>query len=135
MVEEKETPWQERERIGKGKKARREERVRSEEGGRQGAGEGGEGEVKVVESVVFVLYTLESKLKEKLQKVEENLTAELKCPSVRFVERGGRSLAETLSRNDPWAREGECPRKACPPCWGRRWLAAQEEREAIEKVT
>ena len=135
VVEEKEAPWQERERIAEGKKARREERVRSKEGGRPGAGERGEGEVKVVESVVFVPYTLESKLKEKLQKVEENLTAELKCPSVRFVERGGRSLAETLSRNNPWAREGECPRKACPPCWGRRWLAAQEEREAIEKVT
>ena len=82
------------------------------------------GEVKVVESVVFIPFTLESRLREKLQRVEENLTAELKCPSTRFVERGGRSLAETFSRNNPWADEGECPRKECPPCWGRRWLAA-----------
>ena len=60
-----------------------------------------EGEVKVVESVVFIPFTLEPKHREKLQRVEENLTAELKCPSVRFVERGGRSMAETLSRNNP----------------------------------
>ena len=43
-------------------------------------------------------------------------------------------MAEVLSRNNPWAGEGECPRKGCPPCWGRRWLAAQEEKEVLEKV-
>ena len=44
-------------------------------------------------------------------------------------------MAQALSRNNPWAREGECPRKDCPPCWGRRWLAVQEEKEAMENVT
>ena len=111
-VEEKEAPWQEREKVSGRKKARREERSKQNEGSLKQK----EDKVKVVESVVFVPYTLESKLKEKLQRAEENLTAELKCPSVRFVERGGRSLAEVLSRNNPWAGEGECQRKGCPPC-------------------
>ena len=44
-------------------------------------------------------------------------------------------MAEVLSRNNPWAGEGKCPRKGYSPCWGRRWLAAQEEKEDIEKVT
>ena len=35
------------------------------------------------------------------------MTASPGIQAVKFVERGGRSLAETLSRNNPWAKEGE----------------------------
>ena len=91
--------------------------------------------IKVIESVVFVPYTLESKLRKDLQKVEETLTQEMNTPTVRFVERGGQTVSESLSRNNPWSKENYCLRKCCPPCWGRKWLAQKKEKEAMTLVT
>ena len=59
------------------------------------------------------------------------MTTLLKCPSVRFVERGGRTVVDELSKSNPWAKEAACCRKGCLPCWGRGWLET-EKAEASE---
>ena len=89
----------------------------------------------MIEAVVFVTYAQDSTLKNQLQKAEEAITSELRVPSVRFVERGGRTVSDVLSRNNPWKVEAQCPRTKCPPCWGRICIAAEEERKAMDNVT
>ena len=81
----------------------------------------------MIEGIVFVPFTNGSKLRNMLQKAEDMITGEMRVPSVRFVERGGKTVEDTLGRSNPWKSEHECARKKCPPCWGRRWIAAQKE--------
>ena len=50
--------------------------------------------------------------------MEDTLTIELNTPAIRFVERGGRTVAQTLSRNNPWAGEWECRGRVVLPAEG-----------------
>ena len=72
---------------------------------------------KVIEAVVFIPYTQDSILKDTLQRAEESITNKLKVPSIRFVERGGKSVSDTLSRNNLCKTEAQCLRSKCPQCW------------------
>ena len=84
--------------------ARKEERKRNKqetpgivktEGEKYSAG------VKVVETVVFVPTTPNSNLRKLLQKADDQLCLSVNSPSVRFVERGGPTLMDTVGRNNP----------------------------------
>ena len=108
---------------------------RESEAGKEKESESGKERVKVIEGVIFIPFTLDSKLREEIQRVEETLTAEMRTPSIRFVERGGESVTQILERNNPWSKESECGRKVCPPCWGRRWIAMKKEEESMRLVS
>ena len=85
--------------------------MKSRKNRRKAASEGGDqpDKVKVVDGVVFVYYIKDSALRDRLKKAEEVIARELRVPSARFVERGGRTVANTLGMNNIWKQEGECP--------------------------
>merc|ERR1712105_111523 len=64
---------------------------------------------------------------------DNQLTEVLKTPGIRFVERCGPTVIDLLSRSNPWANEGYCPRKSCVPCSTRQWLTMEEENREITK--
>ena len=43
-------------------------------------------------------------------------------------------VSDVLSRNNPWKVEAQYLRTKSPPCRGRRWIAAEEERKAMDNV-
>ena len=88
---------------------------------------------KVVESVVFVPFTPNSTLKNQLQTIDEMLAAQLGAPSVRFVERSGDTIVNTLGRTNPWSDEFVCGRVPCLPCDSRLWLQMEAENQQITK--
>ena len=93
-----------------------------------------EGKVRNVETVVFVPSTDKSKLKEILQKADDQMTKILNTPAVKFVERGGTTIIEDLGRTNPWSQDWFCPRKECAPCNGRLFLAQEEKEETLARV-
>ena len=68
-------------------------------------------EDKPTESVMFVPYTEGSGLKRSLQEGEEKLIG---MGKVRYVEKTGRTMENTLVSADPWAEA--CGRSECFPC-------------------
>ena len=83
----------------------------------------------ITETICFITYTMESKLCERLQRVD-NLFAELHCqPRVRFVERPGDTIERELGRSDPWAGDFFCPRTECLPCNTRRELIEEKRQK------
>ena len=105
MKQSKEAPWDERGERDKDKKESRgiREREKVSDKGRKEAesesgnklresesekekeSESGKERVKVIEGVIFIPFTLDSKLREEIQRVEETLTAEMRTPSIRFL--------------------------------------------------
>ena len=61
--------------------------------------------VRQTETVVFILSTPGSRLKEILQSQDNLITSSMSTPQVRFVERSGTTLMEDLGKNNPWAAE------------------------------
>ena len=90
--------------------------------------------VKLVETVVFVPTTPNSGLRKMLQKVNDQLCLSVNSPSVRFVERGGPTLMDTVGRNNPNAKVWYCPRQDCEPCKGRRILGAEEAEDTVRRA-
>ena len=72
-----------------------------------------------VETVAFIPYTPDSALKSLLQKADDELTATLRKPRIRFVERGGSQIVMDVGRPNPWASDFYCSRKECQVCSGR----------------
>ena len=64
--------------------------------------------------VMFVPFTRGSELAKRLRKAEEQL-AEMTGTKVKIVERAGTSLADTLTKADPWQGE-DCMREGCMLC-------------------
>ena len=63
--------------------------------------------VKMVESPTFLPYTLESKLRKRLQETDDSLGEATNSPGIRFVERcGGGTLVELLTSSNPWLKSG-----------------------------
>ena len=61
--------------------------------------EKGQCQVKVVETPVFVPYTLDSNLKRRLQELDDKVLESTGSPAVRFVERcGGGTIIDLLGR-------------------------------------
>ena len=84
-------------------------------------GEGkGEKEVKGAddkgpEVVVFIPHTPNGVLKRMLQERDSKMVEVMGLRTVKFVERGGKSLQGILTRSNPW-REKECGGKDCLIC-------------------
>ena len=77
-------------------------RIRKDEEREWGNGrikQGRKGLVKQVEAVAFIHFTPRSILRMKLQKLDDDLTESVGSPSMRFVERGGRTILELVGRN------------------------------------
>ena len=93
----------------------------------------GKGEkVKMVETPIFVSFTKDSKLRKRLQEVDDTIGEATNSPGVRFVERcGGGTLIELLSSSNPRAKDWTCERNECLPCKGRLLLAGEEELRPV----
>ena len=117
----------------------RERETKTEHGTGNGPGKGsgnhsgnGQGRKSVfVETVVFVPYTPDSGLKNLLQKADDELSATLNRPRVRFVERGGTQIARDVGKPNPWASEFYCTRDDCQVCSGRLAVEAEKEEAAL----
>ena len=91
----------------KEQQARKEERKKSNQEAPENLRTEGEkylAGVKLVETVVFVPTTPNSGLRKILQKADDQLCLSVNSPSVRFVERGGPTLMETVGRNNSNAK-------------------------------
>ena len=69
---------------------------------------------KPTTTVLFVPQTPGGELARRLRAAENELSA-LGCGKVKIVEKGGRTLRQTLVRSNPWDG-GLCGRKDCLPC-------------------
>ena len=89
-------------------------------------GEEKDREPKVI-TTLLVPYTMGSKLKNSMQKTEDEFRLLVGGPRVRLVEQGGDILSHLLGRNDPWASRRTCGDKQCVPCRSRVWLQSQQK--------
>ena len=84
--------------------------------------------VKMVETPIFIPYTLESKMRKRLQEIDDSLGEATNSPAIRFVERcRGGTLVELLTSSNPWAKDWCCERLECLPCKSRLLLSGEEE--------
>ena len=115
LVKEGQTKEEARIKVGKyGKEERCETSGKNGDGERQV-----QGKVREVECVVFVPATPGSKLRDTLQKNDDNLSKALDAPSLRFVEKGGTTIQEKFGQSDPWKGDTFCQREDCLHCQGR----------------
>ena len=75
--------------------------------------------------------TPESKLRKNLQEVDNEICKITNSPGVRFLERGGPTVMDTVGRTNPGGRDWFCDRKDCVSCLSRRILAADEAEDII----
>lgn len=86
----------------------------------------------MVESPVFVPFTKESRLRKRLQVIDDTIGESTRSPGLRFIERcGGQTIIDLLGRSNPWAKDLRCPREKCLPCAGKDILAREEEERKI----
>ena len=92
---------------------------RNQGGAREGGNPTGETKKKEreIETVIFVPHTPGGSLRKQLPEEDDRLTEMLGMKRVRFVERGGVSIAALLCRSNPW-REQKCKRANCQICRG-----------------
>ena len=91
--------------------------------------------MKVTECVVFVPATPGSKLRDILQRKDDELSEMLGIPGLKFVEKGGRMILDRIGLNDPWKTETFCQRTDCLHCQRRLTLAQEQEEKAMTKIT
>ena len=72
--------------------------------------------MKEIEGVVFVPFTPNSALRVKQQSLDEELAKCLQVPSMRFVEKAGTNIVQSLGQSDPWASDKFFQRKECWHC-------------------
>ena len=69
------------------------------------------------EGVIFVPYFIRSKLRTRVQNEDNKLTQVMRMPRVRYVERTGRTIADSLVTKDPWyLLQGGCSKVDCTIC-------------------
>ena len=85
------------------------------------------------EATLKVPYTVRSRLRERIQKVEEEYARLLGCRKVRVVEGGGDKLIHLLGRNNPWAAQQVCSDESCKTCISRTWIREQLKAARKEK--
>ena len=66
---------------------------------------------KTFRNVMFITHTRESKLRKAIQSMEDSLNWNER---VKYVERSGINLSQTLVQRDPW--KGVCGRQECMVC-------------------
>ena len=54
------------------------------------------------QGVIFVPYTMGGKLRSRIQNEDDKLTRVMRMPRVRYIERPGRTIADSLVEKDPW---------------------------------
>ena len=64
-----------------------------------------EEKIKVVETPIFIPFTLESRMRKRMQETDDVLGEATNSPSVRFVEREGPTVKETVGCNHPGAKD------------------------------
>ena len=74
-------------------------------------GEGRRNDEREYTNIMFIPHTKGGKLKKELQNLEDQLKF---SDRIRFVEKTGATLANKLSRKDPW--NAPCSRKECLTC-------------------
>ena len=85
------------------------------------------------EGVIFVPYTAGSKLRSRLQNEDDKLTRIMRMPRLRYVERPGRTVADSLVTKDPWyLLQGGCSKQNCPVCY---WMKGKRIRCTRENVS
>ena len=73
------------------------------------------------EGIIFVPYTMGGKLRSRLQNQDDKLTKTMRMPRLRYIERPGRTIADSLVEKDPWYRlQGGCTRETCPVCYWQK---------------
>ena len=75
-----------------------------------------QGKVREMECVVFVPATPGSRLRDTLQKEDDNMSQALNAPSLRFMEKGGTTIQEKVGQSDPWKGDTFCQREDCLHC-------------------
>ena len=70
---------------------------------------------KEIETVIFIAFTPEGTLKKRLQSEDDAFAKTMGLKRVRFVERGGTTLAAILCKSNPW-QDKACARKDCMLC-------------------
>ena len=65
-----------------------------------------------IEAVMFIPHTKNSELQRRLQKVDNDYIANTKQKRFKFVERGGQTFEQILSRSDALGKHG-CTRSTC----------------------
>ena len=88
----------------------------------------------IIETVAFIPYTPDSALKMLLQKADDDLSATLNRPKIRFVERGGNQVVWYVGRPNPWAADFYCSREECQVCSGRMIAEVEKEEAALTMV-
>ena len=86
------------------------------------------------EATLKVPYTVRSRLRERIQKVEEEYARLLGCRKVRVVEGGGDKLINLLGRNNPWAAQQVCSDGTYKTCSSRTWIREQLKAARKEKA-
>ena len=71
--------------------------------------------------MIFVSFTSGGKLRSRLQNEDDKLTRAMRMPRLRYIERPGRTVADSLVEKDPWYRlQGGCSRETCPVCYWQK---------------
>ena len=70
--------------------------------------------IQPIESVLFIPYTPQSKLKQALTAIEGQINGKRRTTRFRIVERAGPTIFDLIGNRSPWKRE-ECFRPNCIP--------------------
>ena len=81
--------------------------------------------------VMFVPFTWRSELAQRLRKAEEQL-AEMTGTKIKIVERAGTSLADTLTKADPWQGE-DCGRDKCLLCSTKQRTGKNKSQDCFRR--
>ena len=68
-----------------------------------------------IEAVMFIPFTVGSKLQKQLQTEDNDYICSGHSKRIKFVERGGSTLEQILGRSDPWGANG-CHRESGFQC-------------------
>ena len=71
--------------------------------------------IQPIESVLFIAYTPNSKLKKILTSIETQINGNRRTTKIRIVERAGPTVQDIIGNRSPWKSE-KCTRQNCTPC-------------------
>jgi hypothetical protein len=94
--------------------------------------DGADKDERQAEGVIFVPYTTGGKLRSRLQNEDDKITRMMRMPRLRYIERPGRSVADSLVEKDPWYRlQGGYTRDTCPVCFWQKGKGIACTRENV----
>ena len=63
---------------------------------------GQERDERKTEGIMFVPYTMGGRLRSRIQNEDDKLTRIMRMPRIRYIERPGRTISDSLVEKDPW---------------------------------